>query len=149
MNMKTILAALLLAAAIPALVNADPSYDLKLSDPPATVTNATASAEIRIDVTKNTQFALSLTAHMEQTQVGGTNLVWYPGQVSCLASNSLDGYLWFYDPARSFSFTVGTNETVALLTNFTGVGSAGFVKYGVTISNNVNLEWKSATKPGL
>ena len=141
--MKKILALLTLAA-LPAL-----AYALKLADAPTTATNATATATLPyVNVTSASQFALCITAHMEQTQAGGTNQVWYPGIVSCTASNSLDTVTWFADPARSFAFSVPTNGTYLLQTNFTGLGAVGYEQYSVTVSNNVNLTWTSAVKPG-
>jgi hypothetical protein len=50
---------------------------------------------------------------------------------------------------RSFSFAVPTNGVVTLQTNFTGLGAIGYEQYTVAISNNVNLTWTTATKPGL
>jgi len=88
-----------------------------------------------------------LTAAMQPT-LDGTNLVWYPGIVSCTASNSIDAITWFADPARSFTFNVATNGTYLLQTNFTSLGAIGYERYTVAVSNNVNLTWTSATKPG-
>jgi len=142
--MKKILALLTLAA-LPAL-----AYDLKLADAPTTATNATATATLPyVNLTSAGQFALCLVAHMEETQASGsTNLVWYPGTVTCTASNSLDLITWFADEARSFTFNVATNGTYLLQTNFTGMGAIGYERFTVTVSNNVNLTWTSAVKPG-
>jgi hypothetical protein len=137
---------LLLFAALPAF-----AYDLKIADAPTTATNETATATLPyVNVTQASQFALCITAHMEETQASGsTNLVWYPGSVTCTASNSIDTVTWFADPARSFAFNVATNGTYPLQTNFTdSMGAIGYEQYTVTVSNNVNLTWTSSVKPG-
>jgi hypothetical protein len=143
--MKTPVAILILAAVVwPAL-----AYDLNIADCPTTATNATATASLPyVNVTRASQFALCLTASMGTT-LNGTNPAWYPGTVTCTASNSFDTITWFPDAVRSFSFAVPTNGVVTLQTNFTGLGAIGYEQYTVAISNNVNLTWTTATKPGL
>jgi len=144
MKKRFTLIALLAAAALSA-----PAYDLNIADCPTTATNATATATLPyVNVTGATGFALSLTATMERTLDATTNLVWYSGSVTCVASNSIDAIVWYPDPERSFTFTVATNVPVALLTNFTGLGAIGYERYTVTVSNNVNLTWTAAVKPG-
>jgi hypothetical protein len=147
--MKKILAALLLAAAIPALVNADPSYELKIADCPTTLTNATATATLPyVNLTAASQYAVCVTAHMGMTS---NNAVadWLVGTVTCTASNSIDAMTWFEDTARSFTLDVPTNGVTTLLTNFTGMGAVGYEKYTLTVSNNVRVLWTTAVKPGL
>jgi len=142
--MKTIISLLFAAIALPVL-----AYDLKIADAPTTATNGTATATLPyVNVTAATQYALCLTASMGTT-LNGTNPAWFPGTVTCVASNSLDLITWFADPARSFSFDVPTNGVVTLQTNFTGMGAIGFEQYTVTISNAVNMTWTSAVKVGL
>ena len=141
--MKKILALLTLAA-LRAL-----GYDLKIADAPTTATNTTVTSTLPyVNVTSASQFALCLTASMGTT-LNGTNPAWYPGIVTCTASNSIDTATWFVDPARSFAFSVPTNGTYLLQTNFTGIGAIGYEDFTITVSNNVNLTWTSAVKPGL
>ena len=143
MNMKTILAALLLAAALPAL-----AYDLKIADCPTTGSNTVATVTLPyVLLTSATQFSLLLTAAMQPT-LDGTNLVWYPGIVSCTASNSIDAITWVADPDRSFSFGVATNGTYLLQTNFTNLGAIGYERFTVAVSNAVQMSWATAVKPG-
>ena len=141
--------ALLTLIALPALALAEKSYNVKLADAPTTATNTTATATLpAVNVTDATQFALCLTASMGTT-LSGTNPAWLPGAVTCTASNSLDTITWFADAARSFAFNVTTNGTYLLQTNFASMGAVGYEAYTVTVSNNVNLTWTSAVKPGL
>jgi len=148
--MKQLFAFVLLVSALPALAYNLLAYDLKLADCPTTTTNEVVTATLPyINVTSASQFALCITAHMEQTQAGGTNLVWLPGTVSCVASNSIDGQTWFANAAHGFSLSVPTNGIITLQTNFIGMGAIGYERFTVTVSNAVNMTWTSAVKPGL
>lgn len=143
--MKTIISLLLAAIALPVL-----AFDLQIADAPTTITNSVVTGTLPpIDVTRASQFAVCVVAHMELTQAGGTNLVSLPGLVSCVASNSIDGQTWFADGARDFSLSVPANGIVTLQTNFTGLGGVGYEVYTLTISNAVNMTWTTAVKPGL
>ena len=142
--MKTIISLLFAAIALPVL-----AYDLKIADAPTTATNTTATATLPyVNVAAATQYALCLTASMGTT-LNGTNPAWFPGSVTCTASNSLDLITWFADPARSFSFDVPTNGVVTLLTNFSGLGTIGYEAYTLSVSNNAAVSWTSTVKPGL
>lgn len=93
---------------------------------------------------------------VSQTGLWSTNQITtnaIAGFVYFRASNTLDKVVWYADPAKDFSINYSTTNTVGVLSNWTGLGSAGYWQWTAenAASNHSDavINFRSTVKRGL